>query len=129
MKKFWQSKKITALVLTLAISIACVVLNQTKGFNIDPSVILSVLGLSAVYILRQGSIDSKKTDKNAFKPFWESRKYIANVIGILLPLIIGFLNQKYNLKIPTEAVLGFLGLNAVYILRQGSLDVKEPDKH
>lgn len=129
MKKFWQSKKITALVLTLLITIVCVVLNQTKGFNIDPSIILSALGLSAVYILRQGSIDSKKTDKNAFKPFWESRKYIANAIGILLPLIIGFINQKYNLKIPTETVVGLLGLNAVYILRQGSLDAKEPDKH
>lgn len=126
---FWQGKKIAALVLTFVVVIVTMIVNQTANLGLDPTIILSILGLNALYILRQGSIDSKKTDQNAFKPFWESRKFLAVAVGNLVPIIIGFVGKKYNLEISTEIIYSLLGIDAVYLLRQGALDVKAPNEH
>ena len=126
---FWQGKKIAALVLTFIVVIVTMVLNQTADLGLDPSIILSILGLNALYILRQGSIDSKKTDQNVFKPFWESRKFLAVAVGNFVPMIVAFVGKKYSFEISSEIIYSLIGIDAVYLLRQGALDVKKPDAH
>jgi len=127
--KLWKGKKITALIATLVLVILTFILNQKLSLSLNPNVLLSVLGLSAIYILRQGSLDSKKTDQNVFKPFWASRKWIASVVGIAIPLIVGIVNKRYGTSFSPEMVLGLVGLDAAYILRQGALDAKAPNEH
>ena len=127
--KLWKGKKITALILSIIVVIGTFILNNALSLDLNPNILLSVLGLSAIYVLRQGSLDSKKTNQNSFKPFWESRKWIASVAGFCIPLIVGFINKKYGSQISPEMILGLVGLDAVYVLRQGALDAKEPDKH
>lgn len=129
MSNFWQGKKVAALILSVVVVVVTMVLNNVEGFSIDANVILSILGLNAIYILRQGSIDSKKTDANVFKPFWESRKFLAIALGNIMPMIVEYINSKYKTGITSEMVLGLLGVDAIYMLRQGAIDVKEPDKH
>lgn len=126
---FWQGKKWAALILSVVVVIATMVANKVYGLGIEANIIFAVLGLNALYVLRQGSIDSKKTNLNAFKPFWESRKFLAVAIGNVVPIITEAINKKYQLGITPEMILGLVGVDAVYMLRQGALDVKEPDKH
>lgn len=127
--KLWKGKKITALIFSIVVVILTFVLNQRLSLDLNPNVLLSVLGLSAIYVLRQGSLDSKKTDENVFKPFWTSRKWIASMIGVAIPLIIGIVNKRYGTSFSPEMVLSLVGLDAVYILRQGALDAKNPSVH
>ena len=126
---FWQGKKIAALVLTFVVVIVTMVMNQVADLGLDPTIILSILGLNALFILRQGSIDSKKTEQNAFKPFWESRKFLAVAVGNFVPIIVGFVGKKYNFNFSPELIYSLLGIDAVYLLRQGALDAKNPDEH
>jgi len=129
MKKFWESKKWLSLAVCVIMVIGCAIANTMEGISIDANIILAVIGLNTIYILRQGSIDSKKTDQNVFKNFWESNKFMALIVGDILPLFVAFLNSKYSLEIPVEAIAGLVGLDAVYILRQGAIDSKTPKKH
>ena len=128
LSNFWQGKKIFALIITFIIVLMSTILNK-NGIQIDPSILISILGLNALYILRQGSIDSKKIEQNAFKPFWESRKFIAMTVGSLVPMVTGYIKKEFDVEIPSELIFSLVGLDAVYILRQGALDAKEPDKH
>jgi hypothetical protein len=51
------------------------------------------------------------------------------LVGDVLPIGIAYVNKRFSINIPVEAVAGLMGLSGVYILRQGATDAKEPDKH
>jgi len=129
MQLFIQSKKWLAMALATIVSISIPILNSVFEMGLNVNIIFAILGLDILYILRQGSLDSKKTDKNIFKPFWDSKKFIAMTIGTVVPIIVGFINAKYKINISSELILGIVGLDAGYILMQGTVDSKDPDKH
>jgi len=126
---FIQSKKWLAMALATIVSVAIPILNSAFDMGLNVNIIFAILGLDLLYILRQGSLDSQKSDKNIFKPFWDSKKFIAMAVGTLVPIVIGFVNSKWNTSISSELILGIVGLDAGYILMQGTVDAKEPDKH
>lgn len=129
MKSFWQSKKWLAFGVCVIIGILTLVLNSQFGLNLDPNIILSLLGLNAIYIIAQGNIDAKNPEDHFGKQFFDSHKFIALLIGDVVPLLIGWVNKNYGVQIPVEAILGLIGLDSIYIIRKAMLDIKEPEKH
>jgi len=126
---FWQSKKWCALALSVIVVIAIPVVNKMLGITLDAKVIFAVIGLNAVYIIRQGSIDSKKTGENAFKSAWESKKFMALALGNVVPIIVGIVNVKYKLGLDASVVMSLIGLDGVYQMAQGAIDAKQPNEH
>lgn len=126
---FWQSKKWCALALSVIVVIAVPITNKSLGIGLDASVLFTILGLNAVYILRQGSIDSKKTGQNAFKSIWDSKKFLALLLGNIVPIVVGVLNAKYKLGLEPSVVMALLGLDGIYQLAQGAVDAKNPNEH
>jgi len=126
---FWQSKKWCALALSVIVVIAVPIVNKALGISLDAGVLFAVLGLNAVYILRQGSIDSKKTGQNAFKSIWDSKKFLALLLGNIVPIVVGIVNAKYKLGLDAGVVMALLGLDGIYQMVQGSVDAKNPNEH
>lgn len=129
MRQFWESKKWLAFAVCVVAAILTMVLNAKYGLGIDPNVLYGLLGLNTLYILVQGKIDSKKTGGSPSKAFFESHKFVATAVGNVVPILCGLANKKWGLGIDPGMIMGLLGLNAVYVLRKGAIDAKEPDKH
>ena len=129
LRRFWESKKWLAFGGGVVISILTYASNLRYGLGIETNAILGILGLSGLYILAQGKIDKNKGVGAKVKSFWNSNKAIALLVGNTIPLIVGAVNTKWDLGIDPMIIMGFIGLDAVYILRQASIDMKEPDKH
>lgn len=129
MKEFWKSKKWLAFAACIVISLITMVLNSKFGFNIDPNIILALVGLNAVYILMQGKIDAKNPADHYGKEFFKSHKFVATMIGNLIPVILGWANKEFGLNLSPEMIWGLIGLDGIYLLRKGALDLKDPSKH
>lgn len=129
LQMFWQSKKWCALALSTIVVITIPILNKTLGIGLDASLLFAVLGLNAVYIIRQGSIDSLKNGQNAFKSIWNSKKFLALILGNLIPVIVGIVNYKYQIGLDSGVILALIGLDGAYQLVQGANDVKNPNEH
>lgn len=129
MQKVWESKKWLAFAVCVVVSIATLIVNQRFGLNLDPNIIFGLLGLNVLYTLVQGKIDAKNPADHVGKKFFESHKFISLVVGYVVPILVGWANGQFNLTIPPELIWGLLGIDSVYLLRKGMLDLKEPANH
>lgn len=75
-------------------------------------------------ITRQAEIEAKKKalDKVIdYKPFYKSKKWVAMVIGVLVPVI----NHYTSLGLDTVALTSIVGTIMTYIVTQGAVDLKK----
>lgn len=129
MRKFWESKKWLAFGSAVVIGLATYVLNTKYGLGVDANALMAMIGLSGLYVLVQGRIDTKKGDQTVAKAYLDSHKSMALLVGQLIPLLVGVLNAKVGVAIPPELVLSLIGVDAAYLVVKGSADGKEAAKH
>ena len=62
-------------------------------------------------------VDSNLTEKRPMRDLFKSKKAIATMVGLLVPI-----SQKLGLEIPPDTLTAIVGLIAAYVVGQGVAD-------
>jgi hypothetical protein len=121
-KPFWQSKKWWVGIVGVLVPVA----NSVFGWNLEISQVMEILTPLFAYIVGQGLADLGKNRGHgspvAEKPIWQSKKFVAAVLGAAVPAIVAIVQRTTGNPIEPQLVYGIVGSVAAYITGQGLAD-------